>query len=397
MTFFVEKRLALGAVRFGVTPRREATAVDRDPQLSTGAGGEFVRHRGEGFFFGGRDRVDAPSLPSPASIRSTPFWTSLKQHGGLLALGVAGLIFVLLGVAVLARKGPAGWVEVILGLAMIAVPIVKTVQERKAILAREEREREEREATEKRNREMLAAYTAALDRLQRDRSDESIQQLESVRADLPYEIWSAAARHTILLIAFDEFAKRGVTRASEVAQLITRAGAAAGLTAEDQGKLKLDFYRTLVWHLLADDRLGTVQQEQLAAVRKGFGIADQDVPEETKAIEEFRKLAGLSPKKLPRQQCTTQLAFQEYCVHQSPSGNGTLHVTSRRAVLEGKKKQDHTLGSLSEVTVMADESAIVFRAAAAKKPLKLKLVDPVFTAGMIDLASSIDERPKGFA
>jgi heme exporter protein D len=394
MTFFVEKRLALGAIRFGVSPRREAKSIDTDPQLSTGAEGEFIRRRGEGFFFGGNDRSAVPSLPATPSIRSTAFWTSLKQHAGLLAHGVLGEIFVLLGVAVLAKKGPAGWVEVILGLGMIAVPIVKTAQERKAILEQEERERAEREATEKRNREMLAAYTAALDRLNADRSDESIRQLESVHPDLPYEIWSAAALRTLLVIAFDELAKRGSGRSAEVAQWMDRASRAAGLTAEDQSGIKLDFFRTIVWHLLADDRMGPVQQEELRTIRSGFGIADT---EEDKTIDEFQRLGGLSPKKLPRVQCTTQLAFQEYCVHQSQAGDALLHVTSRRIVLEGRKKQEYPLSSLSDPTVLADENTLTLRAVDAKKPLHLKVDDPIFTAGMIDLAGSIDERPKGFA
>ena len=43
MTFFVEKTLALGPIRFGVSPRQAADKIDQDDSLSTGASGEFVR------------------------------------------------------------------------------------------------------------------------------------------------------------------------------------------------------------------------------------------------------------------------------------------------------------------------------------------------------------------
>ncbi len=48
MTFFVRKRLALGPIRFGVTPRVTADEIDDGPSFSTGANGEFVRRRGKG-------------------------------------------------------------------------------------------------------------------------------------------------------------------------------------------------------------------------------------------------------------------------------------------------------------------------------------------------------------
>src|ERR1051326_4279939 len=175
MTFFVRKRLALGPIRFGVSPRQRIDAIDDDPALSTGPGGEFVRRGAKkGFFFGDTTRFAEPSLPVAKSISSTPFWSSLKPHLGFLALMAAGVVFVLLGLAVVARKGPQGWVEIILGIAMIATPIVLTARERQAIREKEERERAEREAVEKRNRELLAAYTAALDRVRRERTPDAL-------------------------------------------------------------------------------------------------------------------------------------------------------------------------------------------------------------------------------
>ena len=63
MTFFVEKKLALGSIRFGAGRRRSAEAIDQNRELSTGPKGDFVRHRNEGFYFGGHDRFYTPTLP----------------------------------------------------------------------------------------------------------------------------------------------------------------------------------------------------------------------------------------------------------------------------------------------------------------------------------------------
>src|SRR5207253_7976959 len=89
----------------------------------------------------------------------------------------------------------------------------------------------------------------------------------------------------------------------------------AGLSAADEVETKLDFYRNLVWHLLADDRIGDVQSEELKAIRKGFDIWDRDVPVESKAAEEFLRLRGITNRSLPRAQCGVPLKFQEYCIH----------------------------------------------------------------------------------
>jgi hypothetical protein len=53
--------------------------------------------------------------------------------------------------------------------------------------------------------------------------------------------------------------------------------------------------------------------------------------------------------------------------------------------------------ALSEITVLVDESVVSVRDANEKKPLRLRVEEPIYTAAMIDLASSIDERPRGFA
>lgn len=393
MTFFVEKNLALGAIRFGVTPRQATDKIDMNPQLSTGPQGEFVRRHREGFYFGGQDRFDAPSLPVAPSIRSTPFLTTMKNHRRLLALAAVGAVLILLGFLVIIRKGAAGWVEVLLGAALIAIPIVITAQERKKIHEQEERERAEREALEARNRQMLASYTAALERVLTDRGNNAFEQLERETPELPYEIWSPLAQRVVLRIGFDELANWGADQAREVGKVMERAAAAAGLRPEDAARVKIDLYRTVVWHLLADDRLGPVQDEEVTAIRRGFGISNSDTPTEAKAIDQFHRLRGVTASNLPRRQCSMRLTFKEYCIHESAD----VHVTNRNVVAGAAKKQQFALPLLSDVTVIADDDTVAMRIAKKKKPVRVRLDDAIYTAAMIDLASSIDERPKGFA
>ena len=109
----------------------------------------------------------------------------------------------------LIRKGPAGWVEIILGAAMITTPIVLTAQKRRQIRSQEEKERAEREERERRHRQMLEAYVSALQGLGKDPSDENLDAAARERQalELPYEIWSALAKRTVLQIGFDALAR----------------------------------------------------------------------------------------------------------------------------------------------------------------------------------------------
>src|SRR4051812_5044300 len=109
MTYYVEKQLAFGPIRFGVSTRRALDAIGDDLTLSTGPNGEFIRRREDGFFFGDTERVVGPSIPTKPTISQTPFWSSLKTDGSsrgfmfMLLMGLGALI-VLLGVGVLAKK-----------------------------------------------------------------------------------------------------------------------------------------------------------------------------------------------------------------------------------------------------------------------------------------------------
>lgn len=402
MTYYVEKQLAAGAIRFGVSTRRTLDAIGDDPSLSSGPNGEFVRRREDGFFFGDTERVVGPSLPVARSVSQTPFWSSLKPDGtprgyGFAALMGFGVLLILLGLSVLIRKGPQGWVEVILGLICIAIPIFMTAQKRRQIRAAEERERAEREAAETRNRQLLSWYTKALEHLLIDRGEAGLIALRGERKslDLAYDIWAPTARRILLQIAFEELARRGVTESAAISKLLSDAGDAAGLSPEDILVVKHNLYATIVWHLLSDDRLGTVQEAEVLTLREGLGLGEDDVPAETNAIEQFRSLRAVSGG-MPHAECSIPLAFQEYCIHQAPLDTGMLIITNRRLVAEEHKRTEVALPKVFEVVVDADANSIAIKSD-QKKPLVLRTSNPIFTSGLIDMAAALDERPKGFA
>jgi hypothetical protein len=402
MTFYVEKQLALGPTRFGVSTRQRLDAIDDEIALSTGAAGEFVRRGKGGSFFGDSARHAEPTLPVKPSITQTPFWSSLKPDGTprgytFLALIAFGLLFLLLGFSVLVRKGQQGWVEVLLGAICIAIPIAMTAQRRRQIHDEEERQRIEHAAAEKRNQELLTWYTKALNHLHTDHGEAALIALRGEREslDLPYEIYGPAARRVVLEIGFEELANRGIAESSAIATLLRNAGDAAGLTPEDITGAERDLYATVVWHLLADDRIGAAQEAELQTMREGFDIADDDVPAESNGIEQFRSLRAVTAG-LPRAECPIPLAFQEYCIQQAPLDTGMLFITNRRLIIVKKKRTELTLPKVYEVVVEVDDNTIAIKTD-QKRPLRLRTGNPIFIAGLIDFASELDERPKGFA
>jgi hypothetical protein len=314
-----------------------------------------------------------------------------------MALMGFGALILLLGLGVLMKKGPQGWFEIIFGAICIALPILMTAQQRRTIREREERERAEREAAENRNQEQLSWYTKALDHLLVDRTENGLIALRGERKslDLAYEIWAPAARRVLLRIAFEELSRRGIADSAAISKLLSDAGDAAGLTPEHIHSVKREFFSSVLWHLLADDRLGTAQEAEIKTLREGLGLTEDDVEEEMSAVEQFRGLRGVA-KGLPRAECPIQLAFQEYCIHQAPLDSGMLFITNRRLVADEKKRTEVAMPKVFEVVVDADDSSIIIKSD-QKKPLRLRTRNPIFTAGLIDMASSLDERPKGFA
>lgn len=399
MTFFVDKKLALGRIRFGLSTR-QPREVDADPTFSTGPDGQFVRRRSEGYFFADETRFDQPSLGSGPNIASIPFWEALKPSGGaaswgILALLPVGALITLLGIATLAKNGAPGLIPIILGLGLLSVPIITTAQKRKKIRDLEAKDREAREAEDRHNREILGSYMTALEALRNDRSDAALAALERERGglELPYETWAPVARRTILQIAFDELARVG-TPAKEVARLIEEAADSAGLSREDAFGIKEDVFETILWHFLADRRLGQVQEEVVDNLRKDFRLAE--LPLDASTIDQLRRIRGIGERPPLRDGCGSELGFQEHCVHETAGDDATVHVTDKRLLVQGKEPVDIGLQKIFDINVNVDDSSVAVKSTDQKKPIRFRVSDPIFTAALIDLVASIDHRPKSF-
>ena len=393
MTFYVSKSLAHGGIRFGVSPRHTVDQIDTEARLSTGPAGEYLRGRGSSFFFADTRPIGSPHLVSTPSISSTPFLSSLKpaDRKGWLLIGlmILGVIFVLLGFSVVLTKGPQGWVEVVLGMGMIATPLVMTAQKRRQLRLQEEKERAEREERERRQREMLGSYGTALEALRRDPNDETLQTVtaERERLELPYDMWSEIARRSVLDIGFKRLGK------PELPTLISRAANAVGLSIEDEQRVKRALYETVLWHFLAADRLGDVQEKQLASIGSALGI-----PEPNAYAEEFKRLRGISRENLPRVDCPIPLGFHEYCIHMTRGADCAVYVTNKRIIIDtAKKRTEVALTQIDDVELNVDANQLTITIARPNKPIHLQLEQPIYTAALIDLATTIDERPRSFA
>ena len=413
MTYYVQKSLGMGPIRFGVAPRRTLDTIDNDASLSTGPNGEFLRHRDTSFFTD-ETRVSAV-LPVTRSVASTSFRDSLldgtSRGYGFAAMIVIGAILVLLGIGVVIRLGPQGYAEILLGIALVTVPIVITARHRRILLAQEEKERAEREAIETRNREMLASYTAALEQLRTSYNDDTVAAVrhEQERLDLPQEIWWPVARRTIMQIGFEALSELGPMRARDVAHRMDEAGRAAGLPPHELKAAKQQLYETVLWHLIADDRLGVTQDAELHEIRKGFDI--WDTPGDAQVIEQLHQLRGIGPKNLPNLvDCGAPLQFQEHCIHRTSgmlmeARHGkfvedqpcTVIVTNKRLIVSSGKWTSIELPKIDDIAIAADDNSLTFRYVGAKVPIQVQVDDPFVTASLLDIVAGIDTRPKGFA
>ncbi len=426
MTFYIRKALPNGRIRFGVSPRSPLAEIDPSPDLSTGGRGEFLRKRLSGFYFAdNRLSVLAPQLLEKGGIRATPFLKSVfdgTRRGWLfLGLTLFGTLLVLLGLAVVARKGVQGWIEVILGAILITVPLVLTAQTRRRIHEQEERERTAREEEEKRHRALLSSYTTALERLRQNPGRNTLEAAthERDKLTLPYDVWSPYARRTALEIAFEALGRLTPAKSEELGALVTHVTSAVGLAPADGLGVKLDLYRTAVWHLLADDRLGETQADELRKLRDGLAIGENDIPFEARVIDEFARLRGITKLNLPKQTCADlRLGFHEHCLHASrgsvlrkvwervhgkpiakfvPAEPCTIFVTNRRIVVAGKKGREIPLGKIDDVEVDADQNVLTIHTARTLADSDVQVEDPIYTAALLDLATTLDERPHGLA
>ncbi len=405
MSFTIQKPLGNFFFQFSVTRRRELRSIDHDPDLSTGPNGEFIRHRPEIFYAADQRAIRSPEVPKPRSIATTPFWTQLvdtKRRGTIAMLG-AGAFFLLIGFAVLASKGKPGLVWLILGLILVAIPVVMTGQKRRLVRQQEARVRQEREERDARNRELLSAYTTSLERLREDPSDEHLELVlrENEKLDMPYAVWADAAIGTVLHVGFSTLAKVGHERAAEVAKLMDRASDAAGLIAEDALAVKHALYSTILWHFMADDRLGETQLKIVRSIQEGFGIRNEDVPNDASAEAQFERLRGIDHRNAPRCESSVPLRLNEYCLYNTKIRLGEtadtgLQITNKRLVVESQKPVEIAVPSIDDIVVDADQNRVTLRASGLRHPLEFGADEPIYLAALADLARRLDDRPKSF-
>lgn len=401
--FYVSKLLATGQFRFAARRRRELSSIDDSPELSTGPSGEFIRHRDEVFYAADHRPIRQPELPKPRSISTTPFWTSLvdgtPRGWGFVGAMAFGALLILAGFSIIVQGRGAGWVEVILGLILVAAPLLMTAQKRRTIHEQEERRRKERSERDERDRQLLAAYAAALDRLRDNPDDEALTQVrrEREKLDSPYAIWGDAARSTVLQVGFNSLAKRGPEASADIAALMDRASAAAGLIAEDATGVKQILYSTVLWHLLADDRFGNAQREIVRTIQRGFAIEPEHVPVDTTSEEQFERLRGIDHRNVPKCESQLPLRPREFCIYPTTdTAKRRIIISNQRLVIGDAKPEELMIADIDEIEVDTDAATVTIRTSGKKRPLAISLAEPVYFASLLSLATTLDERPKSF-
>lgn len=410
MSFRIQKSLGNSFFQFSVGRRRDFPSIDNDAEMSTGPAGEFIRHRPEIFYSADIRTIHIPEVPAPRSVSGTPFRGSLidgtLRGWGMLAMMIVGALFMLFGFAVVANKGSQGWILVLLGLAMIAIPIVLTSAKRRSIRIQEDKIRKERHERDERDRQLLAAYTTSLEKLRDDPSDETLKyvQRENEKLDLPYAVWADTAIGSVLYVGFSTLGKVGPERAAEVAELMDRSSDAAGLIAEDARGVKHALYSTILWHFIADDRLGEEQTKIVRQIQQGFQIKDEDVPIDTASEAQFNRLRGIDHRNAPRCEAQMPLRMNEYCMYMAEVRIGgaqsttPIYITNKRLIVgSGKGATEVEVPKIDDVIADADASLVTIRASELKRPLDLSAGEPIYLAAILDLASRLDDRPKSFA
>ena len=428
VAFYVRRSLGSGPIRFAVEDR-SAAGLSTGDGFSTSPSGEFRRMGSAGLYFAEERPLDPLGAVSPPPIeRESILWSlkpegeSLKTYLPILSMGI-GVVLIVLGIGVLvANQDPIGWFEIILGLVLLIGPVVLAWGRIRAARARELAERKEREEIVARHRQLVGEFAKQLETLPDNHDAATLDRLRRDREgkDIPYEAVAPVARHAALRTAFRILARIRELRAEGVATEIDRVTDAVGLEETDRNEVKADVYRTVVWHLLADDRMTEEQKARAEELRAALKIDGSLVERELVAIEEFEGLRGLSADNLPSAQSPVTLKFQEACL-QSSSGTGVKRVTERVSTPQGKvrrqkwapTKQTHVVVTpkrliLAEkketviqypevfgIEIDADEGVLEITTRDRKQPYFLSLRDPIRTARVIDIASVLPAKPKG--
>ncbi|HVT05785.1 MAG TPA: hypothetical protein VHL58_20715 [Thermoanaerobaculia bacterium] len=417
MAFYIRRILETGPIRFSVAHRAARSSPDPSAELSTGPRGEY-RRLGESilYFSESRDQTDPQFSRALSGNRS--LWEMIRPGGGRggywpVVVMVFGALFILLGAAsIAAHKGAPGVIEVIIGLALVATPVMTMARKRQQLRAEEEKIRKEREDEEKRVQAIVGTYAEKLQQYRERLDDESLEVLRRERPthQIPYEIVRPMAMHALTVAGFDAISRFREIGLDGVDQKIVTAARGIGLNDEDERIVRRQLYQKLLWHQIADDRVHQTR-DILEQFRSNLHVDTTEMEWDMAALEQFEKLAGVNSRTLPQiEDGTVKLRFHEVLHHKAsgdqvrpeaqrvvtgtePNSWSRLHpvsllVTSKRLMFGGRRKDDIPFSKSFDLEVDADQGVVSVKTPDAKKSVHMLLPDAIYTASMIDLAAT---------
>ncbi|HSN69010.1 MAG TPA: hypothetical protein VLV48_07180 [Thermoanaerobaculia bacterium] len=428
MSFYVSRLLGSGLVRFGVTERVADPAIDDlgGERFSTGPAGEFIRFRTSAPIFSssagsGEGVLENRTAAMPAHDEEPvlPLW-------GWVVV-VLGGILILLGILNIINKGgAAGWVLMLFGGGLIALPYLRTAKTRRERRARLEKDRRERQEYERQLQEIAGAYVERVRALSTAGDEAAFEAIRAARENkkIPYEHIQQPAREAALRVAFDALARWDPkVPGGGVKEAIDRAALAMGLSDSDRRAVRLATFHKAWWHQLADDRLSPYFRTRLGELRDALRIRPEDTEVEERAAEEFERLAGVSPRTLPKPEAPFRLRPLEVCVHitgvrptkpksgilpmpgRKPNFNEPwndapeeqLVITTQRVLMSGGKSIEVDIKKVWDVEAHVDVDIIeiVVGGGKRKEHHYLRCNDPIVTGGLAMLAQQAPLKPKG--
>mgnify|MGYP006208120321 FL=1 len=98
------------------------------------------------------------------------------------------------------------------------------------------------------------------------------------------------------------------------------------------------------------------------------------------------------------------MQFREHCIHTTDGEiagrkpvKGRVIVTNKRLIADGKRRTEVPLSRIDDVEVDADTNMMRIILARPDPPVEMQVAEPIYTAALIDIATTIDDRPRSFA
>jgi hypothetical protein len=415
LALHIRKSLGGGAIRFKISPRQFAPGESDNRLFSTGPAGEFLGTSAGGFFFSEPEKMGETAYTLPGGGTDGFRFPSTPADFARWGLMAFGALLILWGLLLFRKNAGGAVVMILIGLALIVTPIAIAMKKQRDIRMERERLQAQRDAADARDRELISTFLESLERLKEKHDPEALRRIgvERDELDVPYVIISPYARATVLRLGFDAVSRHGEIGSEGVAREVDAAADAVRLSDDDRKAAKAQLYATLVWHLLAEDRLGEFQKAELDKLRGLLRIEPELVVKEDAAMAQFAALRGLTRSTLPQHEVDFKLKYQEV-VHHRTSGkqmklkgerevvedgvrrkepiwaeirNESLFVTSKRFILGERKGLEIPLSKIYGIEVDADRNILSVREADKKTPYYIHLEDPIYTAAVLNLAA----------